>query len=145
MARRSQFEKNNEAEVNELYKRLGERLKWAREAIPIGQDAFARELGMGRSKYSKVENAVPRYRPSLYDVTSMSIKLSVSADYLLFGTVLPAPFDETVRCRLVKMHPELLKEPRASGKVPLVAVPNAGIPKKRGPKPRASSHQQKGE
>jgi transcriptional regulator with XRE-family HTH domain len=80
---------------NEIVRGIGWRLKEAREAVGLTQNAVSREQGFSRQSLSSWECG--RYIPDCLELMKLLQLYGASADYILFGiTTVPADFARIV-------------------------------------------------
>jgi transcriptional regulator with XRE-family HTH domain len=99
-------------------RRIGERLRWAREAQNITRLNLATYAGIDWTMIRHIEHG--RRVPSVFLVMSLCHILRISPQYLLWGVL--SGLDEELHTKLAREHPELL----AGGSVRHSAMPNPG-------------------
>lgn len=76
-------------------KEMATRIKRRREQLGFTQEKFAETINISASSYTKIENAFQK--PALDTLISISEKLDLSLDYIVFGSDKPQkPIDETI-------------------------------------------------
>lgn len=82
---------------------VGRRLRWAREIVYPTRSDFARAVGLDPSSIHKLEDG--DRMPSAFNIHAFALKLRVTADYLLFGSLIGV--HPEMIAHLCAAHPEL--------------------------------------
>jgi transcriptional regulator with XRE-family HTH domain len=96
--------------VLETYRRIGRRLRWARELMYESQREFAWAMRVDSSTIAKIENGERSF--GVINLMNAAQKLRTSADFLLTGDL--RLVDKILLLKLVHLHPELLAEHEAA-------------------------------
>ena len=92
--------------VLETYRRIGRRLRWAREIMYESQQEFAWAMRVNNSTIAKIENGERSF--GVINLMNAAQKLRTGADFLLTGDL--RLVNTQLLLRLVQLHPELLTE-----------------------------------
>jgi transcriptional regulator with XRE-family HTH domain len=84
--------------------RLGQRLRWVREARGMTQQQIAELVGVHQTAWSLYERGL-RF-PDQFEVPRLLAKLRISRDYLMDGSLEGVEADLAIR--LAAAHPELV-------------------------------------
>ena len=84
--------------------RLGQRLRWVREAKGMTQSEIAELVGLHQTAWSLYERGL-RF-PDQFEVPRLLAKLRISRDYLMDGSLEGIEADLAIR--LAAAHPELV-------------------------------------
>ena len=84
-------------------KKIGERLKWAREALDLSRVQLADEVGVDWTMIRHIENGTRV--PSIFLALALIHVLDISPQYLLWGVL--EGVEPTLHTKLAALHPEL--------------------------------------
>lgn len=118
---------------SEIAKRIGQRIRWARELVEPNRAEFARAMKVDRSTIRDIESG--RRPPSIFNVLEIAHLLRVSPDYILIARM--RDVDGELAGKLALKHPELVGA-APSGDIPRTAPPASTSRKPRKPNRRAA-------
>ena len=93
---------------------VGQRMAWVRSLVEPNRAKFARICGVDTSTLTKVEDG--DRAASIFLIRDYANRLRVSADFLLFGTLIG--IEPELERRLIAHHPELVLSPPGKGTFP---------------------------
>lgn len=94
----------------EAYRRIGQRMRWARELMYDSQQDFARVMGLSATTLAKVE--LGQRSLSVLSLMTAGEKLRTGTDFLLQGDL--RLVNSPLRHFLIERHPELLSAHEAA-------------------------------
>ena len=89
----------------EMMKLIGQRLRWAREALGLSQEEVARRVGVHQTAWSLYERGLRM--PDQFEVPRLAAKLQISLPYILGGGL--QGVERELAIRLAARHPELVE------------------------------------
>lgn len=89
-------------------RKMGQRLRWVREALGLNQTDMARMVGLTQTGWSLYERG--KRWPDQFAAVRLMAKLKVTREYLLTGDL--SGIDRDLAIRLAAQHPELVKPTR---------------------------------